>query len=287
MFIIYNFFLSLVIFISPLIILIRIFLGKEDQNRFKEKYGFLAKNNNNNEIVWIHGASVGEILSIIPIIKKFEEDKKIKRILITSSTTSSSLILSKFKFKKIVHQFFPIDSNFLSKKFLNYWKPSSVFFIDSEIWPNMYLNLKERQISITLLNGRITKKSFLRWKKTLGFSKKIFSLFDQCFSSNKETIKFLKQLGAKKIRFIGNLKFAQSENEKVILSKNIKKFIFSKKTWCASSTHDTEEIFCETIFLKKCTSSSNGIFYYYDNDHLTRDGARLVVDEILTKWDQE
>ena len=78
MFVIYNFFLSLIIFISPLIILIRIFLGKEDQNRFKEKYGFLAKNDNSNEVVWIHGASVGEILSIIPIIKKFEKDKKIK-----------------------------------------------------------------------------------------------------------------------------------------------------------------------------------------------------------------
>ena len=121
MFVIYNFFLSLVIFISPLIILIRIILGKEDQNRFKEKYGFLAKNNNSNEIVWIHGASVGEILSIIPIIKKFEKDKKIKRILITSSTISSSQILSKFRFKKTIHQFYPLDHIYITSKFLRYW----------------------------------------------------------------------------------------------------------------------------------------------------------------------
>ena len=97
MFVIYNFFLFLLILISPLIVLIRIFLGKEDQNRFKEKYGFFPKNNKADEIIWIHGASVGEILSIITIVRRFEEDKKIKRILITSSTTSSSNILSKFK----------------------------------------------------------------------------------------------------------------------------------------------------------------------------------------------
>ena len=100
MFVIYNLFLFPIILISPLIILIRIFLGKEDQNRFKEKYGFFPKKNRPNETIWIHGASVGEILSIMPIVMKFEEDRKIKRILITSSTTSSSHILSKFKFFK-------------------------------------------------------------------------------------------------------------------------------------------------------------------------------------------
>mgnify|MGYP000133969103 CR=1 FL=1 len=174
MFVIYNFFLSLIIFISPLIILIRIFLGKEDQNRFKEKYGFLAKNNNSNEVVWIHGASVGEILSIIPIIKKFEKDKKIKRILITSSTTSSSQILSKFRFKKTIHQFYPFDLNFLTKHFINHWKPKLAIFVDSEIWPNMFNNLHKKNIPLILLNARITRKSFNRWKFFPNFSKKIF-----------------------------------------------------------------------------------------------------------------
>ena len=87
---------------------------------------FLKEKKNGN-LVWLHGASVGEIQSIIPLIEKFEKDKKIKQILVTSNTLSSSFIIKNIKLKKIIHQYFPIDCNFISKKFLNYWKPSKVF----------------------------------------------------------------------------------------------------------------------------------------------------------------
>ena len=81
MFIVYNFILFLILLISPFIILVRLFLGKEDQIRFKEKYGFFKKNIKKNELIWIHCASVGELLSVIPIIRRFEKDKKTKSIL--------------------------------------------------------------------------------------------------------------------------------------------------------------------------------------------------------------
>ena len=244
MFVIYNFFLFLLILISPLIILIRIFLGKEDQNRFKEKYGFLAKNNNKpSETIWIHGASVGEILSIIPIIKKFEKDKKIKRILITSSTTSSSQILSKFRFKKTIHQFYPFDLNFLTKHFINHWKPKLAIFVDSEIWPNMFNNLHKQNIPLILLNARITKKSFNRWKLFPNFSKKIFQKITLALPQNIESKKYLKLLGTKNTKFVGNLKFfggVQKDNTKnLILKKKFSKRII----FCAASTHRKEELF--------------------------------------------
>ena len=123
MFLVYEF-VGLIIFLfSPIIIFIRILSGKENINRFKEKFCIFTKKSNQKGIIWIHGASVGEILSVIPIIKRFEKDKRIKKILVTSLTLSSSLVFSKFKFKKTVHQFFPIDINFLTKIFINYWKP--------------------------------------------------------------------------------------------------------------------------------------------------------------------
>ena len=244
MFFIYKILINFVFFFSPIIIVFRIFKGKEDTSRFKEKIGFFSKKRNKGELIWFHGASVGEIQSIIPLVERFEKNKKIKQILITSNTLSSSLIIKNLKLKKTIHQFFPIDCNFISQKFLDYWKPSKAFFIDSEIWPNTVNNLYKRNIPIFLLNGRITKKSFRRWKFFSYFAKSIFGKFYLCLSSNTETKKYLKKLGAKNIKFIGNLKFSQSENEKTNLNKDLINLINSRKTWCASSTHYNEEEFC-------------------------------------------
>ena len=244
MFFIYKILINLVFFFSPIIIIFRIFKGKEDTIRFKEKIGFFSKKRNKGKLIWFHGASVGEIQSIIPLIERFEKNKEIKQILITSNTVSSSLIIKNLKLKKTIHQFFPIDCNFISKKFLNYWKPSKAFFIDSEIWPITVNNLYKKNIPIFLLNGRITKKSFNRWKVFPSFARSIFSKFYLCLSSNTETKKYLNKLGAKNTKIIGNLKFSQSENEKNSLDKNLINLINSRQTWCASSTHYNEEEFC-------------------------------------------
>ena len=160
MFFFYKILINFLLLLSPIIFIIRLIKGKEDHLRFKEKLGFFSKKRNVGKLIWFHGASVGEIQSIIPLIEKFEKNKKINQILITSNTKSSSHIIKKFKFKKTIHQFFPIDCNLISKKFINYWKPSKVFFIDSEIWPNTLHNLCELNVPIILLNGRITKKTF-------------------------------------------------------------------------------------------------------------------------------
>ena len=247
---IYRILINLIYIISPIIILIRLIKKKEDLKRFKEKFCFFSEKRGKGNLIWFHGASVGEVKSIIPILEKLEKNTKIDKILITSNTLSSSKIVQKFKFKKVIHQFFPIDTNFLSKKFLNFWRPSLVFFIDSEIWPNMFINLHNQKIPINLLNGRITKKSFSRWKFFSNFSKKLFSKFELCLSASNESKFYLKSLGAKKVKFIGNLKFSESEKDQLKLDKNFKKFLSSKKVWCASSTHYPEEIFCGKVHIE-------------------------------------
>ncbi len=175
MFLIYELLAIIFVIFSPIFFLIRIFLGKEDFKRFLEKYCIYNIGYNDKETIWFHGASVGEILSVIPIIKIIEENKNVKSILLTSSTTSSASIFKKIKLKKTKHVYFPIDEENLTNKFIKFWKPKVAIFIDSEIWPNMIRNLNKNKIPIILINGRITFKSFNRWIKIPQFAKSIFS----------------------------------------------------------------------------------------------------------------
>ena len=250
MFFAYRILTNLILILSPIIIFIRLLKKKEHPKRFKEKFGFYTKKKIKGKLIWFHGASVGEILSIIPLIENLEKNKEINQILITSNTLSSSKILSNLKLTKTIHQFFPIDTNYHTQKFLKYWKPSVAVFIDSEIWPNMITNIKKTPISLILMNARITDKSFKRWKLFKSYAKKIFVNFDICLSSSHKSKKYLKSLGAKNIKHVGNLKFTQSEKNITFLDNDLKKFFLSKRIWCASSTHSTEEFICANVHKK-------------------------------------
>ena len=254
MFFLYQVCLSILILLSPIIIIIRIFRNKEDKKRFIEKFSVFSKKRVKGKLIWFHGASVGEILSVIPVIKKYEEDISVKQILITSSTLSSSKVLLKFKFKKTIHQFYPLDHFFFTHRFLKYWRPDIAIFIDSEIWPQMFKTLDNYKIPLVLLNARITKKTFIKWMKIKKFSKLIFNKISIAYPQNLETKKFLEKLKVKKINLIGNLKFSETDNEiQDAINHQLKSQLNNKKIWVASSTHANEEIFCAKahIELKK------------------------------------
>ena len=251
MFIFYRFLINLIFILSPIIILIRIIKKKEDPKRFFEKIGFFSKKKKLGNLIWLHGASVGELKSIIPLIEKFEKNKEIKQILVTSNTLSSSIVIKKLKFKKVIHQFFPIDTALLVNKFINFWKPSKVIFIDSEIWPNTLYYLNKKKIPVILLNARITEKTFKRWMIFKIFAKKIFSYFSICYPANQETKKYLEIFNVNKIKFLGNIKYVQSNKERELSDKEFKKKIqFNRSVWCAASTHHNEEITCGKAHLK-------------------------------------
>ena len=245
MFFLYQVLISILLIISPIIIGYRILKRKEDRKRFKEKFCIFSKKRVNGNLLWFHGSSVGEILSIMPLIQQLEKNKSINQILITSSTLSSALIFKKFKFKKTVHQFFPIDSILFSYKFLNYWKPTIAIFVESEIWPGIFRVINKKNIPLMLLNARITKKTFKRWNYVKNFSNSVFQGISAVYPQNDETFNYLKKLNVSKIKKIGNQKFINDDLDNIIkLDKNLLKNFKNKKIWCASSTHPGEEIIC-------------------------------------------
>ena len=248
----YRTIINLTFFFLPIIIIYRILINKEHPSRFLEKIGNFKKNTKKGKLIWFHGSSVGEVLSVIPLIEKLEKRNDIKKILITSNTLSSSKVISKLNLKKTIHQFFPFDTNFLAKKFVENWKPDLAIFIESEIWPNSIINIKKANIPLILLNARITKNTFKKWKKINFFSKNIFKKFDLCLAQNFETKNYLKKLGAINIKQVGNLKFCETKKNFYNKIKDHRiKFLKTKKIlFCASSTHSTEEIFFSKVFIE-------------------------------------
>lgn len=254
---------SLTFFLYPIFLIIIYFrknLGKEDQVRFKEKVfssSFLKSEETEKKLFWFHAASIGEILSIIPLVIKLSDNKNLNILITTVTLSSSNLVQNKLgKYKNIKHQFFPLDSIFLVKKFLDCWKPSLVCFVDSEIWPNFLIEIKKRNIPLALINARITKKTFMRWVMFKNLSSQVFSKFDLCLTANLESKNNLIKLGAKNIKYIGNLKFSVSNKISNMETKD-KENLDDRIVWCAVSTHSGEEILCFKSHIK--------IKKYYNN----------------------
>jgi len=279
----YKFFTFLFYPFSPIYLFFRKLKKKEHPERYREKMSLIKIQREKGFLIWFHVASVGEAMSILPLIECFEKEEKIDKILITTITLSSAKVLSKkfSKNTKIIHQFLPLDIPNFVNKFLNHWSPNISIFIDSEIWPNLILKIKEKNIPLILLNGRITKKSFRRWNLIKKFSRKIFGKIDLCIASNNETENHLKILGAKNVKNYGNLKFAKSKTEPDL--KNNADFILkikNRKIWCAASTHPTEEIFCaktHSLIKKKY----NNILTIIIPRHINR--SEKIAEELKNK----
>ncbi len=226
----------------PIYLNSRIKQKKEIKERINERYGKSSVARKNGEIVWIHAASIGESLSILPVVNELKKNNRIDQILVTTGTTSSARILKNKLKDNASHQFIPLDIPIYIKRFLNYWTPSLVIFVESEIWPNFISEIKKRKIKLMILNGRMTLDSFNNWSKFKKTSSKIFSSFDICCTQNNDSSLFYKKLGIKNTTFTGNLKFCtQPEELEDTKINELKKMLGNKKVLVAASTHEGEE----------------------------------------------
>jgi 3-deoxy-D-manno-octulosonic-acid transferase len=234
-----NYFLYLYLFL-------RILKKKESIKRYREKLGITNSERNDGYLIWFHCSSIGELKSTFPIIDHYVKKNK---ILVTTSTLSSSEIFHK-KYSNnnnIIHQFAPIDSPQIVKKFFLNWQPNIIFFTDSEIWPNQIYYAKNNGIPIILLNARLSKRSFAKWKLFKTTMSEILKCFKLILCQSNESKDFFQYFKTDNIETIGNLKFIIYENSDLKKEDNVnlqKRIIFT-----ALSTHNTEEDLCIKAYI--------------------------------------
>jgi len=241
-FIIYKYLSNILYFPILFYFFIRFLLSKETKKSLLEKF-FLKKNKRpNGKIIWINGVSIGEAKTGMIIAEQvLKKDPHTKILFSTSTITAHKQIFNQNK--KIILIYTPVDINFIIKKFVNHWKPDQTIFLESEIWPNIINELKNKRIKFQIINGRMSKKSFSLWKKISYFSKSMFSNIYFCSVQDDKSEERYRELGVKNVSNIGNLKFL---SRKPFVDKKklnlLKKSIKNRIVITLFSSHENEEL---------------------------------------------
>lgn len=218
--------------------------GKEDLERFPERMGYGSRPRPEGKLIWIHGASVGETLSCLPLIDRISELYPDTHIMVTSGTVTSASLMEQRLKGNAFHQYIPIDCLPQARRFVDHWKPDLVLWMESEFWPNILSVISDHKIPLVLINGRVSDKSFKKWQELPKFSAEIQAMFTKSFGQTQMDADRLKVLGAKDTLTVGNLKFAVGElpYDKAEFDRMMGE-IGSRPTWVAGSTHGGEDEF--------------------------------------------
>ncbi len=217
--------------------------GKEDIKRFNERIGRPNMKRPDGKLVWLHGASVGESVSMLPLIQKILDTYPEAHVMVTTGTVTSADVMQKRLPERAFHQFIPIDNPIFTARFLKHWHPDVALWFESELWPAILSGIKRKNIPLILINGRISNKSFKRWQQFDFISKELLGCFTLCLGQSEEDAYRLRVLGAKNALCLGNLKYAglplpiDEEKRAEFLKQSA-----DRRMWLASATHNDEEI---------------------------------------------
>src|SRR5580704_9532424 len=190
--------------LAPALIKRRLKQGKEDPARIGERRGMSRDVRPHGPLVWIHGASVGEVLAAAALIEKLRALNI--RILLTSGTVTSAAIVAKRFPADIIHQYVPYDSPRYVARFLDHWRPSLALFVESDLWPNLILSSAARRLPMVLINGRMSQRSFPRWRRVMGTISALLGRFDICLAQSRVDAERFTALGSRNVITTGNLK---------------------------------------------------------------------------------
>ncbi len=220
---------------------LRVRRGKEDASRLSERRGIATLPRPEGRLAWIHAASVGESLSVLPLIESLLKADDTLSVLITTGTVTSANLLEGKLPPRAHHQYVPLDRVNSVRRFLDHWRPDVGIWVESEIWPTLILDSHARGIPLALINARMSKKSARGWQRLPRTALKVLTAFDTVLAQDKGTAKRLRELGARHVTEMRNLKLAAAPltADETELAR-LKQLIGDRPVWCAASTHKEE-----------------------------------------------
>jgi 3-deoxy-D-manno-octulosonic-acid transferase len=214
--------------------------GKEHPERLAERRGEASLRRPQGPLIWVHGASVGEMLAAVPLVERLRNEGF--AILVTTGTVSSAALAEQRLPDGAIHQFIPLDAPRFVGRFLDYWRPGLALFVESDLWPNLILESAKRRIPMILINGRVSERSFSRWRLIPGVIAALLAPFDLCLAQSAVDAQRYAELGAPRVSSTGNLKLdvpAPPADEAVL--QRLREIIGSRPVVAAASTHAGEE----------------------------------------------
>ena len=215
--------------------------GKEDPRRIGERRGRPGLSRPPGRLVWLHGASVGEAVSLLPFVERITRAGA--SALVTTGTVTSAALLAQRLPPGALHQYAPLDSPFFLRRFLAHWRPDAALFAELELWPNMIVEAKRAALPLAIINGRMSERSFNRWRRAPRFIGALLGRFDLCLARSEDDGERLLTLGAPDVLVAGDIKFdapalPADRRELAELSG----LTSGRQIWIAASTHEGEEL---------------------------------------------
>ncbi len=228
--------------LAPRLLDARVKQGKEDPVRVDERLGRATVPRPGGELVWLHGVSVGETLSLLPVVERLHRQRPDLTVLVTSGTLTSATLLAQRLPVGVIHQFSPVDTPGAVAGFLDHWKPSLAVFVESELWPNLILEARKRGVKLVLASARITEKTVAGWRRFPGAAREILSAFDRVMPQDEASADRLRSLGARIDGHV-NLKLSgEAPPHDAAAFTRLSAAIGDRPVVVAASTHDGEEI---------------------------------------------
>jgi 3-deoxy-D-manno-octulosonic-acid transferase len=226
--------------LAPMLLSYRLKRGKEHPERIDERYGASRIVRPAGPLVWVHCASVGELLAVIPLIERIHN--KEFAVLCTSGTVSSAQVAEQRLPKAVIHQFVPFDAPRFVERFFDHWRPDLALFVESDLWPNLIITAKRRDIPLILVNGRVSERSFNRWRILPAMIAALLQRFDLCLAQSAGHAARYRDLGAPRITTTGNLKLDVPEPPADAADlAALRGAVGDRPTIAAASTHAGEE----------------------------------------------